>query len=108
MTAGDVVLLNFPFSDLSAAKVRPAVVLTVVDREDFIAVQITSKRRSDRNAIELSDKSFAEGGLHMTSFARGGKVMTVHRKVVIKRVGRLRDDVRNEIRDAVVRVIRGG
>ena len=60
MTAGDVVLLNFPFSDLSAAKVRPAVVLAVVDREDFIAVQITSKRKSDRNAIELSDKSFAE------------------------------------------------
>jgi mRNA interferase MazF len=107
MIAGDVVLLNFPFSDLSSAKVRPALVLAIVDRDDFIAVQITSKRRSDRNAIELSDKSFSEGGLHVTSFARAGKLMTVHRKVVIKRVGRLRDDVRNVICDAAIRVIRG-
>lgn len=45
MIAGDVVLLNFPFSDLSGVKLRPVVVIAVVDREDFITVQITSQRK---------------------------------------------------------------
>jgi mRNA interferase MazF len=107
MTAGDVVLFNFPFSDLSDAKLRPAVVLVVVDREDFIAVQITSQRKADRNAVELTSKSFAEGGLQMTSFARTGKLFTAHRKVVLKRVGRLREEVRTAIRDGAIRVTRG-
>lgn len=108
MIAGDVVLLNFPFSDLSAAKLRPTVVLAVVDREDFIAVQVTSQRKANRNAIELTSASFAEGGLRVTSFARAGKLFTAHRKVVLKRVGRLREEVRNSIRDASIRVIRSG
>ena len=107
MTPGDVVLLNFPFSDLSGAKLRPAVVLAPVDRDDFIAVQITSQRRSDRNAIELTNASFAAGGLRITSFARAGKLFTAHRRIVIKRVGRVRDSVRDAIREAAIRVIRG-
>ena len=107
MTAGDVVLLNFPFSDLSGAKLRPAIVLAAVDREDFIAVQITSQRRSDRNAVELTHASFVAGGLRIRSFARAGKLFTAHRKIVIKRVGRLRDSVRDAIREAAIRVIRG-
>jgi mRNA interferase MazF len=108
MTAGDVVLFNFPFSDLSAVKLRPAIVLAVVDREDFIAVQVTSQRKADRNAVELTNRSFVEGGLRVTSFARTGKLFTAHRKVVLKRVGRLREDVRSAIRDGAIRVIRGG
>lgn len=87
MTAGDVVLLNFPFSDLSGAKLRPVVVLAVVDREDFIAVQITSQRKADRGAVELTNKSFTDGGLRVASFARSAKLFTAHRKVVVKRVG---------------------
>jgi mRNA interferase MazF len=107
MTAGDVVLLNFPFSDLSGAKLRHAVVLANVDRQEFIACQITSKNKTDPRAIELSDKSFTHGGLRMTSFARPGKLFTAHRKIAAKRVGTLRDAERDQIREAAVRAIQG-
>ena len=40
--AGTVVLVPFPFSDLSQAKLRPAVVLADVGRGDWILCQITS------------------------------------------------------------------
>jgi mRNA interferase MazF len=76
MTAGDVVLLNFPFSDLSGAKLRPAVVVAVVDRDEFVACMITSKRKSAGPSIERIDRSFKRGGLRIMSFARPGKLFT--------------------------------
>jgi mRNA interferase MazF len=41
-SVGSVVLVRFPFSDLSATKLRPAVVLAGVDRDDWILSQVTS------------------------------------------------------------------
>jgi hypothetical protein len=45
--AGDVVLVPFPFSDLSAAKVRPSVCLADAGRGDWVLCQITSSPYSD-------------------------------------------------------------
>ena len=56
--AGTVVLVPF-FSDLSQAKLRPAVVLADVDRGDWILCQITSNPYGDTRAILLEDTSFA-------------------------------------------------
>lgn len=47
--AGTVVLVRFPFSDLSAVKLRPAVVLADVGRGDYILSQITSKHTPTRD-----------------------------------------------------------
>ena len=50
---GDVVVLPFPFSDLSQSKRRPALVITELLGNDIILCQITSKKISDRYAILL-------------------------------------------------------
>jgi len=60
-TAGAVVLVPFPFSDLSQAKLRPAVVLAAAGRGDWILCQITSNPYGDARAIALADESFATG-----------------------------------------------
>jgi len=67
--AGSVVLVPFPFSDLSRAKLRPAVVLAEAMRGDLILCQITSRIYSDPTAVELADSDFAVGGLARTSYA---------------------------------------
>lgn len=59
--AGAVVLVPFPFSDLSQAKLRPAAVLADAGRGDWILCQITSKPYADPQAIVLVDASFASG-----------------------------------------------
>ena len=56
-----VVSVLFPFSDLSQAKLRPAVILAEVGRDDWILCQVTSKPYGDRRAITLTDANFASG-----------------------------------------------
>lgn len=48
---GDVVVISFPFSDLSATKRRPAFVAAVAEHGDLILCQITSKRYSSEIAL---------------------------------------------------------
>jgi mRNA interferase MazF len=48
---GDVVVVTFPFSDLTEAKRRPALVLAELDKDDRILCQITSQQFRDRYAV---------------------------------------------------------
>ena len=58
---GAVILVHFPFSDLSQTKLRPAVVLADAGRGDWILCQVTSNPYGDARAIELEDASFNVG-----------------------------------------------
>ena len=60
---GAVVLVRFPFSDLSNSKLRPAVVLANAGRGDFILCQITSNPYADSRAIELTEVRLLLAGL---------------------------------------------
>ncbi|MGH2552141.1 MAG: type II toxin-antitoxin system PemK/MazF family toxin, partial [Chitinophagaceae bacterium] len=65
---GDIVVVPFPFSDLSGAKKRPALVLADLPGNDIILCQITSRFRKDRFAVELSQIDFIKGGLPVLSY----------------------------------------
>jgi mRNA interferase MazF len=64
-SAGAVVLLPFPFSDLSQSKLRPAVVIADADRDDWILCQITSKAYTDSTAIKIEEHAFEAGSLKL-------------------------------------------
>ncbi|MFQ6043134.1 MAG: type II toxin-antitoxin system PemK/MazF family toxin [Candidatus Poribacteria bacterium] len=107
-TTGAVVLVPFPFSDLSRAKLRPAVVLADVGRGDWILCQVTSNPYGDSQAITLTNASFATGSLHLTSYARPGKLFTANDNLMVTQVGTLKADVLQQIIDAVINVLRAG
>jgi mRNA interferase MazF len=58
---GAVVLVQFPFSDLSQSKLRPAVVLADVGRGDRVLCQVTSKSYGDSSAVKVDQSDFASG-----------------------------------------------
>lgn len=80
----------FPFSDLSQAKLRPAIVQADIGRDDWILCQITSTPYGDPRALPLADDDFATGSLHIVSYARPGKLFTAHQRLMVSRVGQLK------------------
>jgi len=70
---GAVVLVRFPFSDLSNAKLRPAVVLADATNGDWIQCQVTSQPYTDPMAVEIANSDFVSGSLQKTSYARKAK-----------------------------------
>jgi mRNA interferase MazF len=104
---GVVVLVRFPFSDLSAAKLRPAVVLAHAGGPDWVLCQVTSNPYGDPKAVPLTDASFASGGLRRDSFARPGKLFTASGSIVERAVGSLTSAAVRKLIDAVVGVLHG-
>jgi mRNA interferase MazF len=86
---GDVVVVPFPFSDLTQAKKRPALVISVLEGDDLILCQITSQRIKDKYAISIDDKDFAEGSLNQPSNVRPNRLFTADSHIVLYRVGNL-------------------
>ena len=100
--AGSVVVVRFPFSDLSDSKLRPAVVLADSGRGDWVLCQVTSNPYADPIAVEIGEDSFLYGTLHRTSYARPAKLFTANQSLMAGKAGQLKKDVLSTI---VLRVI---
>ena len=106
LAAGSVVLVPFPFSDLSQAKLRPAVLLAAAGRDDHILCQVTSNPYADSSAIELTASAFASGSLQRTSYARPGKLFTAHASLIRSQAGILDVSVLDDIVEQVILLLR--
>ena len=105
LAAARVVLIRFPFSDLSQTKLRPAVVLAGVGRGDWILCQVTSRPYGDAQAIALNDGSFAVGSLRVDSYARPGKLFTANESLIVAEVGSLKPDPFAQVIKAVISIL---
>ncbi len=103
---GDVVVLPFPFSDLTQAKRRPALVIAALEGDDLILCQITSQYVRDNYAISLNDNDFDEGSLKQPSNLRPNRIFTADSRIVLYRVGNLKKEKINKVIEKVVEVIR--
>lgn len=110
LTRGSVVLVVYPFTDLSSAKRRPALVVSATERtgRDCILAFITSKTGSIEATdllLDPSDEDFAETGLQVASVVRCGKLMTLDRTLLTGRLGmlsgRLMDEVNIRLKKAL-------
>lgn len=107
--SGQVVVLPFPFTDLSSSKVRPALVLSIVTRGDLILCQITSQGTGHPEAVPILPDNFESGGqLQRPSFALPHRVVTVNESCVRRIVGRLKPEILNQIRERVCAAVRRG
>ncbi len=102
---GQIVLVPFPFSDLSQSKMRPAVVLAEAGRDDWILCQITSNPYGDARSIALTGQDFSLGALRVTSYARPGKLFTANQSLIADTVGTLNKPATNHILEAVIQLL---
>jgi len=101
-----VILVRFPFSDLSQSKLRPAVVLADCGRGEWLLCQITSNPYADARAVQLTDADFQSGSLRITSYARPTKLFTAHQTLIVGEVGALNDATLKRIVDVIVRLLK--
>jgi mRNA interferase MazF len=94
LSKGDIVLVTFPFTDLSQTKLRPAVVLWVDSAGNdltlcFISSQNITSCSPEEFAINPSDPEFAGTGLKVASKIRLARIVTLERNLVTRCIGKL-------------------
>ena len=96
----EVVLVRYPFSDLTAARIRPAVIVGVFARSpDHLIVPLTS-RTSQLAPGEFTLVDWRRAGLNVPSAVKRG-VYTVHANLILKSVGRLSSADARQVEDSL-------
>ena len=103
---GDVVVVPFPFSDLTDAKRRPAPVISELLGDDLILCQITSQQSKDKYSILIEDNNFETGSLHQKSNVRPNHIFTADHHIILYKIGRLKSDKLNKIIESIVTILR--
>ena len=102
---GDVVVVPFPFSDLSGSKRRPALVVADLRGDDVILYQITSIARNDDYAMPLDTADFVSGTLPTKSVVRPNKIFTAAQHLVLYLSGRLKPEKTREITAGIIEIL---
>lgn len=102
---GVVILVPFPFSDLSAAKQRPAMIVSIdahnSSSDDVVIYGITSNLKNEPYVVSLEQKDMAQGDIHFKSKIKVDKLFTVNKSIIKRRLGQVKEailvDVRKEL-----------
>ena len=98
-----IFLVPFPFDDLSANKVRPAVCLTdeILPYDHIVLAFITSKVPVNPSntdfVIDAQNADFAQTGLKVSSAIRLHRLMTISKKIIKRELGELSKNQQTEI-----------
>jgi mRNA interferase MazF len=102
---GDIVVIPFPFSDLSQSKRRPALVLSVLQGNDIILCQMTSQKVKDNYAIPVDQNDFASGSLNQESNVRPNRLFTADNQIILYRIGSIKKIKLDQVINKIVEII---
>ncbi|NJK95474.1 MAG: type II toxin-antitoxin system PemK/MazF family toxin [Bacteroidetes bacterium] len=102
---GDVVVIPFPFSDLSGSKKRPAFVLADLPGDDIILCQITSQNSLDSYAIALESSHFISGNLPVASLIRPSRIFTADKNIIIRKAGKVNDTILENVIKIIIDIL---
>lgn len=105
LVKGDVVVVPFPFSDLTQAKRRPALVVATLTGNDLILCQITSQNVSDSYAIPMTNADFSSGGLNRNSNIRPNRLFTADQNIILYQVGQLNPKKLSEVIAKIIEIL---
>lgn len=100
--AGNVVVVRFPFSDLSSSKLRPALVLADWGGDDVILCQITSKAKNAPYSLSLNELDFVFGLLPMSSFVRVNRLFTADKNIIARKAGLVSEELIKKVEQVIM------
>jgi len=104
---GDIVVLPFPFTDLTFTKKRPALVVASLKGDDLLVAQITGKMHEDNYSIPLEDNQIVGGKLDGQSMIRPNKIFTADKSILLYKIGSLSRQKMGEVEEKIVEIVRG-
>lgn len=99
---GDVVVIDFPFSDLSKTKRRPAIVVGSSYGSDILLCSVTSQSSGDPHILALENSDFSAGTIKRSSTIRYSKLLTVDEANVLYKAGALKQQKIKDILQAII------
>jgi mRNA interferase MazF len=106
---GKIVLIPFPFTDLTATKLRPALVLHEGDHDvvlAFISSKTHARTGSTGVMVATSHAGFLKSGLKVDSVIRLDKIATVLKDLMVGELGELDDNLKAEVNAKLVALFR--
>lgn len=103
---GKIVLIPFPFTDLTATKLRPALILYEGEK-DVVAAFISSRiQKPKATDIEVDEKhpEFKQTGLKLTSTIKLDKVATISKELIIGEIGEIGAVLKKEINRKITEI----
>jgi mRNA interferase MazF len=97
---GDIVLVPFPFTDLSSSKRRPALVISPDAFNDQVAdlvVAAITSQLTNEHAVTIEQSDCVDGILPRVSVVKLAKVFTIHSTLVIKKLCALREEKQAQV-----------
>ena len=87
----DILLVNFPYTDLTHVKKRPALVIAELEGQNIIVCQITTKKHS-LITYEISLlRQHCEGNVRFDSCIYVDLIATLHKNQIFGKIGRIKD-----------------
>ena len=103
---GNVVIVPFPFSNLTKSKRRPALVISNLKGDDIILCQITSQSIFDKYSISLKNEDFQEGSLKRSSNIRPNRIFTADINIILYKVGTIKNEKIEEVINKIILIIK--
>jgi mRNA interferase MazF len=102
MKKGKIVLTQFPFTDLSATKRRPAVVVSPESEEDDVIVAFISSKIKDtilpsEYLLSVDHPDFEKTGLKVISLIKLSKLATLEKKILVGEIGECSARIMDEL-----------
>lgn len=105
MKKGDIVLVLFPFTNLVAEKLRPALILAHVNNgNDYIMCAISSVKTT--NSLEITNNDLIEGLLPKVSYIRYEKIVTLDSNIINSKVAELKPSVYKKVFNKIQQLIK--
>ncbi|MHC1776469.1 MAG: type II toxin-antitoxin system PemK/MazF family toxin [Lentimicrobium sp.] len=104
MIKGDIVLIPFPFTDLSGSKNRPALIL--VSSETDVTLAFISTQLKWKEDFDILLKPSAGNGLKRDSIIRLSKLATIDKELVLGRLGTIEIDTIKQVNKNLIKILK--
>ena len=103
----DIVLVDFPFSNLGEIKKRPALVICSLEGNNSVLCQITTKRRNIQKYEILLKKEDCGGDIRFNSFIYADMIFTLHKTLIYRKVGEVKNPkTKKEINNKIEMILK--